>query len=100
MGLDEVYVIAPMVSFATDHPTGLAARLERRWRGEVTKSCLDEAEIVRAQGTRVFILGPGPEDLTAMGANLMDASRRRHVLETSIRTSPTGWARSLELRAS
>ncbi|MFM8515257.1 MAG: patatin-like phospholipase family protein [Actinomycetota bacterium] len=100
MGLDEVYVIAPMVSFATDHPTSLAARLERRWRGEVTKSCLDEAETVRAQGTRVFILGPGPEDLTAMGANLMDASRRRLVLETSMRTSPAGWARSLELRAS
>jgi NTE family protein len=100
MGLDEVYVIAPMVSFTTDHPTGLGARLERRWRGEVTRSCLDEAETVRAQGTRVFILGPGPEDLTAMGANLMDASRRRLVLETSMRTSPSGWARSLELRAS
>lgn len=100
MGLDEVYVIAPMVSFATDHPTSLVARLERRWRGEVTRSCLDEAENVRAQGTRVFILGPGPEDLTAMGANLMDSSRRRLVLETSMRTSPSGWARSLELRAS
>ncbi len=100
MGLDEVYVIAPMVSFATDHPTGLAARLERRWRGEVTKVCVDEADTVRAHGAHVFILGPGPEDLAAMGANLMDASRRRHVLETSMRTSPSGWARSLELRAS
>jgi len=100
MGLEEVYVVAPMVSFATDHPTGLAARLERRWRGEVTKACLDEADIVRANGARVYILGPGPEDLAAMGANLMDASRRRHVLETSMRTSPGGWARTLELRAS
>lgn len=100
MGLDEVYVIAPMVSFATDHPTSLAARLERRWRGEVTKACLDEAAIVRAQGAHVYILGPGPEDLAAMGANLMDASRRRHVLETSLRTSPSGWTRTLELRAS
>lgn len=100
MGLDEVYVVAPMVSFSLDHPTALAARLERRWRGEVTKACVAEAETVRAQGARVFVLGPGPEDLTAMGANLMDASRRRLVLETSLRTSPRAWEHSLELRAS
>lgn len=100
MGLDEVYVIAPMVSFATDHPSTLAARLERRWRGEVTKACVEEIETVRAQGARVFVLGPGPDDLAAMGANLMDASRRRLVLETSLRTSPEAWERSLELRAS
>lgn len=100
MGLDEVYVIAPMVSFHLDQPDTLAARLERRWRGEVTKACTQEAETVRAQGARVFILGPGPDDLSAMGANLMDASRRRLVLETSLRTSPRAWEQSLELRAS
>lgn len=100
MGLDEVYVIAPMVSFSVDHPNTLGARLERRWRGEVTKACMEEVETVRAQGAHVFVLGPGPEDLHAMGANLMDASRRRLVLETSLRTSPLGWEQSLELRAS
>ena len=33
------------------------------------------------------MLGPGPEDLAAMGSNLMSADRRRQVLETSLRTS-------------
>ena len=34
------------------------------------------------------LLGPGPEDLTAMGANLMNPRRRTSVLVTSLRTSP------------
>ena len=33
------------------------------------------------------MLGPGPEDLVAMGPNLMSGDRRRQVLETSLRTS-------------
>ena len=33
------------------------------------------------------MLGPGREDLEAIGANLMDPSRRAAVLETSLRTS-------------
>jgi NTE family protein len=33
------------------------------------------------------MLGPGPEDLEAIGGNLMDASRRDAVLEVSLRTS-------------
>lgn len=90
-GLDEVYVIAPMVSFEMDSPSGLQARLERRWRSQVTKVCRDEMAVVRSAGTRVFALGPGPEDLEAIGANLMDASRRRLVLDTSLRTSTAAW---------
>jgi NTE family protein len=90
-GLDEVYVIAPMVSFELDRPTGVAARLERRWRQEVTKTARAEAAVVRAAGVQVTMLGPGPEDLAAIGANLMDATRRRHVLATSLRTSVAAW---------
>lgn len=90
-GLDEVYVVAPMVSFAMDQPTGVTARLERRWRAEVTKTARAEAAVLRAAGVNVRMLGPGPEDLAAIGANLMDATRRRHVLETSLRTSSTAW---------
>jgi NTE family protein len=90
-GLDEVYVVAPMVSFAMDRPTGVAARLERRWRQEVTKTARAEAAVVRAAGVQVTIVGPGPEDLAAIGANLMDATRRRHVLATSLRTSVEAW---------
>jgi len=90
-GLDEVYVIAPMVSFDMDSPSGIQARLERRWRSQVTKVCRDEMALVRAAGARVFALGPGPEDLEAIGANLMDSTRRRRVLDTSLRTSSKAW---------
>ena len=87
MGLDEVYVLAPMVSFAVDRPSNMIARLERRWRVSVTRRCLAEAEKVRDRGASVVLLGPGPEDLEAMGGNVMDVTRRLDVLETSLRTS-------------
>jgi NTE family protein len=35
----------------------------------------------------VTVLTPGPEDLAAMGANLMDSRRRQAVLETSLRST-------------
>jgi NTE family protein len=86
LGLDEVYVVAPMVSFAYDEPTGVT-RLERRLRRALTRRLLREAEKVRAGGTHVTMLGPGPEDLVAIGGNMMDPARRAVVLETSLRTS-------------
>lgn len=95
-GMDEVYVIAPMVSFEMDSPSGIQAKLERRWRSQVTKVCRDEMALVRASGTNVIAIGPGPEDLEAIGANLMDAKRRRLVLDTSLRTSAQVW--QIELR--
>lgn len=87
MGLDEVYVLAPMASFILDKPTNMLARLERRWRVQVTRRALHEAEKVRANGAQVIMLGPGREDLEAMGGNLMDVARRLPALETSLRTS-------------
>ncbi len=87
MNLDEVYVVAPMVSFHFDHPRSVVTRLERRWRTRVTKRCLREVERVRRSGADVTILGPGPEDLEAIGANLMDLPRRHQVLDTAIRTT-------------
>ena len=86
-GLDEVFVLAPMVSFHLDRPNELFTRLERRWRLQVTKRCLREAEKLRSKGCQVTIIGPGPEDLEAMGGNVMDLPRRINVLETSLRTS-------------
>lgn len=86
-GLDEVYVVAPMVSFTYDSPDSLMARLERRWRVQVTKRCMNEVAKVRAAGAKVTVIGPGAEDLEAIGGNLMDADRRLGVLETSLRTS-------------
>jgi NTE family protein len=85
--LDEVYVVAPMVSFETDKPESILTRLERRWRESVTRRCESEVEELRGAGIRVTVLGPGREDLEAMGGNIMDGRRRLEVLETSLRTS-------------
>jgi NTE family protein len=86
-GLDEVYVVAPMVSFETDEPDSLLSRLERRWRGSVTRRCEAEVDELRSEGIQVTVLGPGREDLEAMGGNIMDGRRRLEVLETSLKTS-------------
>jgi NTE family protein len=85
--LDEVYVLAPMASFVSDRPRQVAARLERRLRRQVTRRLIREAEAVTRGGAAVTVLAPGPEDLTQIGANLMDPRRRLAVLETSLRTS-------------
>jgi NTE family protein len=87
LGLDEIYVVAPMVSFSHDTPQEMLTRLERRWRVQVTKRCLSEATKVHDEGTAVTVLGPGAADLEVMGSNLMEAGRREAVLRTSLRTS-------------
>jgi NTE family protein len=46
----------------------------------------------------VTILGPGPEDLEAIGVNVMQVSRRIRVLETSLRTSAAALAGGSTLR--
>lgn len=87
LGLDEVYVLAPMATFAVDRPRTVAGRLERRWRGRVTSRMLREGAALEAEGTRLTMLAPGPSDLPMMGSNLMDPARRKGVLEESLRTS-------------
>jgi NTE family protein len=87
LGLDEVVVLAPAASFRTDRPRHPAAVLERRFRRSMTRRLLREAELVRAGGTAVTMLTPGPDDLEQIGANLMDVHRIPQVLETSLRTS-------------
>lgn len=91
-GLDEVVVLAPMASFDFDEPTSMVARLERRFRRAMTKRILHEAGKVRRHGAAVTILGPGREDLQAIGVNLMDHRRRLDVFETSLRTSAAALA--------
>lgn len=93
LGLEEVYVLSPMVSRAVDRPSSLLARAERRWRRHVTTRVLREAELVRSRGARLTLLGPGPDDLAAFGANLMDPRRRRDVLETSLLSTRTALRR-------
>jgi NTE family protein len=86
-GLDEVFVLAPQVSFVRDTPTAWRTRVERQWRNRVTLRCLRELHRVHRDGAHVTVLGPGEEDLEALGSNLMDVSRRPRVIETSLRTS-------------
>lgn len=90
MDLEEVVVLAPMTAFGR-RSTRLSTpdvigHLERRWRTATTRRVLREAEKLQAQGTRVTVLGPGPEDLEAIGTNVMDTSRRLEVLSTALRT--------------
>ena len=86
-GLDEVFVLAPQVSFDADAPTQWTTRLERQWRNRVTRRVVREVSTVHRHGTEVTVLGPGKADLETIGGNLMDVSRRPSVIETSLRTS-------------
>jgi len=91
-GFDEVYVIAPMSLTESDHPKSLTAKLERQWRNVVARTADSEISQVISGGAQVFLASPTAEDLTAIGTNLMDSTRRKLVLETSLRTSPRTWS--------
>jgi NTE family protein len=90
-GLDEVYVLAPTASLVAGRPRTPLERAERAVRRWMTFALRREAARLRSGGVTVTVLTPGPEDLDAIGANLMDPGRRHDVFETSLRTS----ARSL-----
>jgi NTE family protein len=93
-GLDEVYVLAPMISFDYDEPATVVGRMERRFRRAMTRRVLHEAGKVRRRGASVTLLGPGREDLEAIGINLMDHRRRTSVLNVSLRTTAAALAGS------
>jgi NTE family protein len=86
--LDDVYVLAPMASYDTDKPRHPAVRAERLFRRWMTVALTREISRVQATGANVVALTPGPADLSAIGINLMDSTRRERVLETSLQTSP------------
>jgi NTE family protein len=75
-----------------DRPRKPHEHLERRLRGLITLALLREARMLRSLGIRVTLLTPGPEDVAAMGVNLMDPRRRMAVLETSLRSSAAALA--------
>lgn len=87
--LDEVYVLAPLASHVYDHPRDPVAAAERWMRRVITRWLDGEVARVRATGTRVTVLTPGPADLQAMGGNLMNPRYRSAVLERSLETSAT-----------
>jgi NTE family protein len=86
--LDEIYVLAPMASYAPDRPRHPALRAERFIRKLMTSALTREVHRIEATGTRVYAITPGAEDLAAMGINVMEPSRREQVLATSLLTSP------------
>jgi len=85
--LDEVFVVAPMAATGYDQPWSVISQVERRIRRQVTRRVQREAAKVTASGTEVTLLAPGPDDLRAIGANMMDSRRRRAVLRTALFTS-------------
>jgi len=84
--LDEVFVVAPMAAVGYDNPLSVVGQVERQFRRTVSRRLDREAEKVRRSGTEVTILAPGPDDLRAIGVNMMDLRRRRAVLRTSLVT--------------
>lgn len=83
--LDEVVVVAPMTSAVPAPARGLS-RLERLLRRRMTRGLDREIARLRAAGTRVVRVEPGPAELAAMGFNFMDVRRRRATL-TAARTA-------------
>ncbi len=90
--LDEVYVLAPMASHAYDRPRHPLCAAERTVRRVLTRWLDAEVTAVRARGVAVTVLTPGPDDLAAMGGNLMNPRRRERVLDTSLATSAAALA--------
>ena len=84
--VDEVIVLAPMAALELDSPRSPVARLERRIRRSITRGIRNDIAALDESRTRVTLLTPGPEDLAAMGANLMNPRHRAAVLHTAMRT--------------
>ncbi|MFE9789913.1 patatin-like phospholipase family protein [Nocardia salmonicida] len=92
--LDEVVVIAPMTSEGGAPATGLD-RVERLLRTQMTRGLDREVAVLRAAGTRVIRVEPGPEELAAMGPNFMDSARRPATIAAARRTMATRVAAAL-----
>ncbi len=95
LGLDEVVVVAPTTSRDPGFGIGLAM-LERLFRRGTTMRLDLEESVLKADGTRVVRVEPGPSDLSAMGINPMDYRRRRDVVMTSLSTSPVRVAAAIQ----
>lgn len=86
-GLDDVYVVAPLAATSPVRTRTVRDAVAWRWRRAMTRRTLREVATLRAAGTRVTFIGPGPADMELMGLDLMDATRRLEVLATSRRTA-------------
>ncbi|MGH3096934.1 MAG: patatin-like phospholipase family protein [Streptosporangiales bacterium] len=86
--IDFAYVLAPMASYSYDQPRSVSVAVERGVRRLTTKQVAAEVTRLRRAGIAVEVITPGPDDLRAIGSNLMDPARRVPVLETALRTTP------------
>lgn len=87
LGLDLAIVLSP---FSTrEHFSGWDPlnRFTDATRQVFARQLDAEIRLLEAEGTRVLLLEPGPEDLVAIGHNVMDERRRGRVLETATRTT-------------
>ena len=94
-GVSEAIVLAPMASSEPDRPRSAAARIERCVRRHMTGIVDREVAALRRAGIRVIRLEPGPQDLAAIGYNMMDPGRRRQVFDTALHTTPVAVRQAL-----
>jgi NTE family protein len=87
VGLTELVVVAPMTSSESAPAIG-PARVERLLRRRMTRGLDGEIAVLRAAGTRVIRIEPGPGELAAMGFNFMDHRRRPATLAAAQRYAP------------
>ena len=85
--LDEVLVLAPMAWSGSDPRWGRLARLDGGLRRYATGRLEREVGRLEDAGSRVRVVVPTPEDLIAMGPNVMNPERRTAVFETALRTT-------------
>jgi NTE family protein len=90
LALDEVVLVAPMVSNVHTHPHGLTRRLESMaLRREMSRIVDREVAGLAAEGTHVLRVHPGADDLAEMGGNFMDPRRRLAALDIALHTVPS-----------
>lgn len=85
--IEEAIVLAPFASTHVDQPRSPLEKIERRVRRIMTHIVDRECRQLKKAGVRVIRLEPGPEDLRAIGYNMLDPGRRVQVFETALHTA-------------
>lgn len=80
--LDEIVIFSPMTSARPAHAGTFAERLERVMRRSMTRILDAEVDALTARGHRVTRYEPTGHELESMGANFMDARRRKALVST------------------
>jgi NTE family protein len=97
-GVDLAICLNPMSSPDSAQGTSkLANRLQALAEQATHRSLVAEAEALRQTGTPVVLIEPGPEDLAAMGLNVMNRTRAQFVFEIATK-SVAGQLRLSDIR--